>query len=81
MTFDLASTTVRAIPAVSGDSANPLQTLPDMATQNEKFIAGINGGYFWRVESGLMMSAAERPVMMLIMLHLQSMLIAVSRMD
>jgi exopolysaccharide biosynthesis protein len=50
VTFDLASTTVRAIPAVSGDSANPLQTLPDMAAQNEKFIAGINGGYFWRVD-------------------------------
>lgn len=50
VTFNLASTVVRAIPAVSGDPNNPLQTLPEMAAQNEKFIAGINGGYFWRVD-------------------------------
>lgn len=50
ISFDLASTAVRAIPAVSVDPNTPLQTLPEMATQNEKFIAGINGGYFWRVD-------------------------------
>jgi exopolysaccharide biosynthesis protein len=48
--FNLDSTVVRAIPAVSGDPNNPMQTLPEMAAQNEKLIAGINGGYFWRVD-------------------------------
>jgi exopolysaccharide biosynthesis protein len=54
VSFDLSSLAVRAIPAVSVDPNNPLQGLPDMAKQNDKFLAGINGGYFWRVDiSGL----------------------------
>jgi exopolysaccharide biosynthesis protein len=50
VTFDLASAQLRAIPAVSVKTDEPLQTLPDMAAQNENYIAGINGGYFWRVD-------------------------------
>lgn len=44
--IDLSSGNVRAVPAVALDQ---LSTVPDMATQNPNFIAGINGGYFWRV--------------------------------
>mmetsp|Transcript_31533 Transcript_31533/g.43278 ORF Transcript_31533/g.43278 Transcript_31533/m.43278 type:complete len:336 (-) Transcript_31533:214-1221(-) len=50
VSIDLRDPTVKVIPAVSGDEASPLQTIPDMAAQNSKFIAGINGGYFWRVD-------------------------------
>jgi exopolysaccharide biosynthesis protein len=50
VSFDLSSSSVSAIPAVSGDPNNPLQTLPEMSKQNDKFLAGINGGYFWRVD-------------------------------
>eukprot|EP01033_Poteriospumella_lacustris_P001047 gene1048-757_t len=50
VTFDLASGKVRAIPAVSVDPSNPLQPVNAMAKQNDKFLAGINGGYFWRVD-------------------------------
>lgn len=32
------------------DPARKLQPVPDMATQNLNFIAGLNGGYFWRVD-------------------------------
>eukprot|EP01038_Epipyxis_sp_PR26KG_P015555 gene15555-21004_t len=47
---DLAKTNgnYRVIPAVASSNTS-LQTLPDMATQ-KSFIAGINGGYFWRVD-------------------------------
>jgi hypothetical protein len=44
-----ASDKVRIIPAVAVNDAK-VQSIPDMATQNDKFIAGINGGYFWRVD-------------------------------
>lgn len=50
VTFDLSSTKVRAMAAVSGSDTSPLQPLNEMAKQNDKFIAGINGGYFWRVD-------------------------------
>lgn len=50
VSFSLPNHNLRAIPAVSVDPEHPLQGLPDMAAQNEKFIAGINGGYFWRVD-------------------------------
>lgn len=48
--FSLPNTQLKAIAAISVDPANPLQPVPDMATQNDKYIAGINGGYFWRVD-------------------------------
>jgi hypothetical protein len=32
----------------TGDAV--LNTLPEMAAQDAKFIAGVNGGYFWRVD-------------------------------
>ena len=48
--FSLPNSKLRAIPAVSVNADRPLQPIPDMATQNDKFIAGINGGYFWRVD-------------------------------
>ena len=37
------------IPVVA-DSVEQVQSLPNMATKNEKLIVGINGGYFWRVD-------------------------------
>lgn len=54
---DLSNPKVRAVPGVP-PSPNPtdpssyLQSIPDMAVQNTNFIAGINGGYFWRVDCG-----------------------------
>eukprot|EP01031_Cornospumella_fuschlensis_P043697 gene43697-53439_t len=50
ISFSLSSTTLRAVPAISIDPSDPLKTVPEMATQDENFIAGINGGYFWRVD-------------------------------
>jgi exopolysaccharide biosynthesis protein len=50
ITVDLTANKIRAVPAVSIDAANPLQPINRMAAQNENFIAGINGGYFWRVD-------------------------------
>jgi hypothetical protein len=32
------------------DPVAKLQPVPDMAKQNPSFIAGLNGGYFWRVD-------------------------------
>jgi hypothetical protein len=40
---------LRVIPAIA-DPVAQVQSIPDMATQNPNFIAGINGGYFWRVD-------------------------------
>lgn len=50
VTVDLTSNTIRAVPAVSVDAESPLQPIPKMAEQNPNLIAGINGGYFWRVD-------------------------------
>lgn len=50
VTVDLTTNTIRAVPAVSIDTNSPLQPIPTMAEQNANFIAGINGGYFWRVD-------------------------------
>mmetsp|Transcript_17070 Transcript_17070/g.15418 ORF Transcript_17070/g.15418 Transcript_17070/m.15418 type:complete len:348 (+) Transcript_17070:31-1074(+) len=51
ISMDLTNIKVRAIPA-SADSIEQLQTVPEMANSNtnNNFIAGINGGYFWRVD-------------------------------
>lgn len=48
--FSLPNSKLRAIPAISVDPEHPLQPVPDMAKQNDKYIVGINGGYFWRVD-------------------------------
>ena len=50
VTVDVSNPNIRVVPAVSIDSSSPLQTIPEMATQNENYIAGLNGGYFWRVD-------------------------------
>lgn len=44
---------IRLVPGISNNSNSPLLSIPDMAASNENkynFIAGINGGYFWRVD-------------------------------
>jgi hypothetical protein len=46
---DLTRSDVRVVSAIA-DPVIKLQSLPDMSKQNENFIAGINGGYFWRVD-------------------------------
>lgn len=46
---DLSRSDIRVVPAIADPTAQ-VQKLPDMARQNSKFIAGINGGYFWRVD-------------------------------
>jgi hypothetical protein len=51
VTVDLSSPNVRVVPGIA-DPTKHLQTLPDMATLNHNFIAGVNGGYFWRVDHG-----------------------------
>ena len=54
ISVDLHSTKVRVSPAIA-DPASQLQPLNEMAAfakkQNKKVIAGINGGYFWRVDT------------------------------
>lgn len=49
---DLTAADIKMTPGVSKDAANPLQTVSEMAAGNyeKKFIAGINGGYFWRTD-------------------------------
>jgi hypothetical protein len=47
--IDISRSDLRVIPAIA-DPVAQVQSLPDMATQNPNFIAGINGGYFWRVD-------------------------------
>lgn len=46
---DLTSSAIRVVPAVAADDVG-VQTLPEIAKQNSNFLAGINGGYFWRVD-------------------------------
>lgn len=46
---DMTRTDYRVVPAVA-DAEAQVQSLPDIAKQNENLIAGINGGYFWRVD-------------------------------
>jgi exopolysaccharide biosynthesis protein len=51
ISIDLTRTDYRVVPA-SADPIAQLQTLPDIAASvNQNFIAGINGGYFWRVDT------------------------------
>jgi len=52
LVIDLTAKDVRIVPGVSTDAANPLMTVPNMAASNtdRNFIAGINGGYFWRTD-------------------------------
>ena len=45
--IDMTRGDLRVVPAVSTPE---LQSLPDIAAQNDNFLAGINGGYFWRVD-------------------------------
>jgi hypothetical protein len=40
---DLLRDDIRVVPAVA-DRSVEVQTIPEMGAQNEKFIAGINGG-------------------------------------
>jgi hypothetical protein len=47
---DLTRSDLRIVPAMA-DAAAQVQALPDIAASaNPNFIAGINGGYFWRVD-------------------------------
>lgn len=46
---DMTRPDLRVIPAIA-DPVAQVQNLPDMASQNDNFIAGVNGGYFWRVD-------------------------------
>jgi len=50
--IDLTAKDVRIVPGVSQDTTNPLMTVPLIAASNRdrNFIAGINGGYFWRTD-------------------------------
>jgi len=45
--MELGNPNVRAVPGVA-DPAAMVQSVPDMAKAN--YLAGINGGYFWRVD-------------------------------
>jgi len=50
ITVDLTRSDLRVVPAAA-DATAQLQKLPDIAASaNPNFIAGINGGYFWRVD-------------------------------
>ena len=48
--IDLLAKDIRIMPGVSNDAAATLAPVPDIAASNptRNFIAGINGGYFWR---------------------------------
>ena len=52
ISIDLSAKDVRIVPGVSKDSSQPLMTVSAMAATNKdkNFIAGINGGYFWRTD-------------------------------
>lgn len=51
ISVDLTRTDLHIVPA-SADPVAQLQTLPDIAASvNPNFIAGLNGGYFWRVDT------------------------------
>jgi len=45
----LDSSKYRVVPAVA-DAVHQVQSIPDMAAQHPNLLAGINGGYFWRVD-------------------------------
>ena len=47
--IDITRSDLRVIPAIA-DPVAQVQSIPNMATQNPNFLAGINGGYFWRVD-------------------------------
>ena len=47
LSVDLASPAVSVVPV---EAVGGLQALPDMATQDARLLAGINGGYFWRLD-------------------------------
>ena len=49
--IDLSSNDVRLAPLVATANSSYLQTLNDIARQNPHTIAGVNGGYFWRLDS------------------------------
>ena len=49
VTVDLTNPSVRVVPGVA-DPTKSVQSIPDMAAPNPKLIAGVNGGYFWRVD-------------------------------
>ena len=40
---DMTSTSVRVVPAIANPTMQ-VQSIPDMGSENDKFIAGINGG-------------------------------------
>ena len=46
---DLSRDDIRVVPGVASKEEQ-VQSLPEMGDANEKYIAGINGGYFWRVD-------------------------------
>jgi len=51
--IDLTAKDVRVVPGFSQDSTQPLLPIGKMAAtypQGSKFLAGINGGYFWRTD-------------------------------
>ena len=50
ISVDMTRTDIRVVPAAA-DATAQLQKLNEIAASvNPKFIAGINGGYFWRVD-------------------------------
>ena len=52
LVVDLLAKDIKISPGVSKDAAAPLKPVPDLAASNpdRNFIAGINGGYFWRTD-------------------------------
>jgi len=50
--IDILAGDVKVVPGASTtDASDPLKSVPEMAHYlSDKFIAGINGGYFWRVD-------------------------------
>ncbi len=51
ITVDLKRSDLRVV-AAAADPVAQVQVLPDIAASSgKKFIAGINGGYFWRVDT------------------------------
>ena len=49
LTVDLSNPNVRVVPGVANPKKS-VEPITDMAAQDPNFIAGINGGYFWRVD-------------------------------
>jgi hypothetical protein len=48
---DLSSPDVRLVPLMAAANQSYLQTLSDMTRYDPSIIAGVNGGYFWRLDS------------------------------